>query len=110
MGQGTLAFTKQMFRVFNFVELEESDHLVVKAWSSILGSSEMGRLLIAMRSEDEQTQANKHICIRTLHHAKENIIKNMQYEIECATTVTWGKETSNSKLRSRRYHIYVKQV
>jgi hypothetical protein len=31
MGQGTLAFTKQMLRVFNFVELEESDHLVAKA-------------------------------------------------------------------------------
>jgi hypothetical protein len=28
IGQGTLAFTKQMLRVFNFVELEELDHLV----------------------------------------------------------------------------------
>jgi hypothetical protein len=28
MGQGTLAFTKQMLRVFNLVELEEFDHLV----------------------------------------------------------------------------------
>jgi hypothetical protein len=27
----TLAFTKQMLRVFNFVELEELDHLVVNA-------------------------------------------------------------------------------
>jgi hypothetical protein len=26
MGQRTLAFTKQMLRVFNFVELEELDH------------------------------------------------------------------------------------
>jgi hypothetical protein len=25
MGQGTLAFTKKMLRVFNFVELEELD-------------------------------------------------------------------------------------
>jgi hypothetical protein len=31
MGQRTLAFTKQMLRVFNFMELEEPDHLVVEA-------------------------------------------------------------------------------
>ena len=31
IGQGTLAFTKQMLRVFNPVELEEVDHLVAKA-------------------------------------------------------------------------------
>jgi hypothetical protein len=31
MGQGTLAFTKQMLRVFNFVELEEFDLLVTEA-------------------------------------------------------------------------------
>jgi hypothetical protein len=31
VGQGTLAFTKQMLRVFNFVELEEPDHLVAEA-------------------------------------------------------------------------------
>jgi hypothetical protein len=30
MGQRTLAFTKQMLRIFNPVELEEVDHLVVK--------------------------------------------------------------------------------
>jgi hypothetical protein len=28
MGQRTLAFTKQMLRVFNLVELKEPDHLV----------------------------------------------------------------------------------
>jgi hypothetical protein len=28
MGQRTLAFTKQMLRVFDLVELEEFDHLV----------------------------------------------------------------------------------
>jgi hypothetical protein len=28
MGQGTLAFTKQMLRVIDLVELEEFDHLV----------------------------------------------------------------------------------
>jgi hypothetical protein len=31
MGQGTLAFTKQMLRVFNLVELEELDHLVANS-------------------------------------------------------------------------------
>jgi hypothetical protein len=31
MGQRTLGFTKQMLRVFNFVELEEFDHLVAEA-------------------------------------------------------------------------------
>jgi hypothetical protein len=31
MGQMTLAFTKQMLRVFNFVELEDPDHLVTNA-------------------------------------------------------------------------------
>jgi hypothetical protein len=30
MGQRTLAFTKQMLRVFNLVELEELGHLVAK--------------------------------------------------------------------------------
>jgi hypothetical protein len=28
MGQRTLAFTKQMLRVFNFMELKELDHIV----------------------------------------------------------------------------------
>jgi hypothetical protein len=31
MGQKTLAFTKQMLRVFNFAELEEPDHLATNA-------------------------------------------------------------------------------
>jgi hypothetical protein len=31
IGQGTLAFTKKMLRIFNFVELEELDHLVAEA-------------------------------------------------------------------------------
>jgi hypothetical protein len=31
MGQRTLAFTKQMLRVFILVELEELDHLVAEA-------------------------------------------------------------------------------
>jgi hypothetical protein len=40
MGQRTLAFTKRMLRVFNFVEFEEFGHLVVKAWLPIPRSSE----------------------------------------------------------------------
>jgi hypothetical protein len=31
MGQRTLAFTKQMLRVFNLVESEELDHLAAEA-------------------------------------------------------------------------------
>jgi hypothetical protein len=31
MGQRTLAFTKQMFRVFSLMELEELDHLIAEA-------------------------------------------------------------------------------
>jgi hypothetical protein len=31
MGQRTLAFTKQMFRVFGLMELEELDHLIAEA-------------------------------------------------------------------------------
>jgi hypothetical protein len=31
MCQRTLAFTKQMLRIFNLVELEELDHLVARA-------------------------------------------------------------------------------
>jgi hypothetical protein len=31
MGLMTLAFTKQMLRVFNLIELEELDHLAVEA-------------------------------------------------------------------------------
>jgi hypothetical protein len=61
MGQRTLAFTKQMLRVFNFIELEEPDHLVANALPLIPQSSETNRDLIATRSEDKQAQVNKHI-------------------------------------------------
>jgi hypothetical protein len=61
MGQMTLSFTKQMLRVFNFMELEELDHLVAEAWQSIPRSVGTNRNLIATRSKDEQAQANKHI-------------------------------------------------
>jgi hypothetical protein len=74
MGQRTLAFTKQMLRVFNLVELEELGHLVAEACPSIPRSSETNRDLIATRSEDEQAQANKHI------HMHKNITP---YKIKC---------------------------
>jgi hypothetical protein len=31
MGQRTLAFTKQMLRIFSLIELEEPDHLVANS-------------------------------------------------------------------------------
>jgi hypothetical protein len=61
MGQRTLAFTKQMLRVFNLVELEEPNHLVANSWSSIPRSLEMDRNLFATHSENRQTQTTKHI-------------------------------------------------
>jgi hypothetical protein len=63
MGQGTLAFTKQMLRVFNLVELEEPDHLVANSWSSIPRSSETDRKLFATHSEHQQAQTNKQIYV-----------------------------------------------
>jgi hypothetical protein len=78
----TVAFTKQMLRIFNSVELEEVDHLVAKAWSSIHRSSGMGRILIATRSEDEHAQVNKHICMhKNIASYKEKHSKNKQYKI-----------------------------
>jgi hypothetical protein len=54
----TLAFTKQMLRVFNLVELEEFDLLVAEAWPSIPRRSEMDRSLFSTRNEYKQAQAN----------------------------------------------------
>jgi hypothetical protein len=50
-----------MLRVFNSVELEEPDHLVAEAWSSIPRSSETDRDLFTTRSEDEQAQKQTNI-------------------------------------------------
>jgi hypothetical protein len=83
MGQRTLAFTKQMLRVFNFVELEELDHLVDNAWSSISWSSETNRNLFTAHSEYKQAQTNIYICIRTLHHSNKNIIKHAKQNRAC---------------------------
>jgi hypothetical protein len=68
MGQRTLAFTKQMLRIFNLVELKELYHLVSNAWSSIPWSSETDRNLFATHSEYKQTQTNKHIYIYIYMH------------------------------------------
>jgi hypothetical protein len=95
MGQRTLAFTKQMLRVFDFVELVDFDLLVAEAWLSIPRSSETNRDLIATRSEGEQAQANIYIYIyiRTLHHSNKNIIKYAN-ETERVTTVTRGRRNA----------------
>jgi hypothetical protein len=61
MGQRTLAFTKQMLRIFNLIKLREHDHLVVDAWSLIPRSLETDHSLFAMRNKYKQAQANKHI-------------------------------------------------
>jgi hypothetical protein len=61
MAQRALAFSKQILRVFNLVELKELDHLVANAWSLIPLSSETDRNLFATQTEDKQAQANKHI-------------------------------------------------
>jgi hypothetical protein len=59
MGQRTLAFTKQMLRIFDLIELKELDHLVAKAWPSIPRSSETNRDLFASHNEYQQTQTNR---------------------------------------------------
>jgi hypothetical protein len=58
MGQRTLAFTKQMLRIFNLIKLRELDHLVADAWSSIPRSAETNHDLIATWSKDKQEQTN----------------------------------------------------
>jgi hypothetical protein len=102
MGQRTLAFTKQMLRIFNLIELRELDHLVADAWTLIPRSSETNRDLIATRSEDEQAQGNKHMYMhKNITPYGIKWYKNMQHKIELDSMVTRGKETSNSKLRLR---------
>jgi hypothetical protein len=72
MGQRTLAFTKQMLRVFNFMELKELDHIVANGWYSIPQSSEMNRDLLDRNAERRRTGTSKQTftCIRTLHHTR----------------------------------------
>ena len=90
MGQRTLAFTKQMLRIFSVVELEELGHLVAEAWPSIPRRSETNCDLIATRRE---TQANKHIHMhKNITPYKIKYYKSEQYKIESASTVMRGKE------------------
>jgi hypothetical protein len=71
MGQRTLAFTKQMLKVFNLVELEEFDHFVAMLDRRFLEAQEQ----IAIYSR-HTANTNRHkqtdicICIRTLHHTR----------------------------------------
>jgi hypothetical protein len=64
MDQRTLAFTKQMLRIIDLVELEECEQLVAKAWPSIPRSSEMDHKLFATHSEYQQAQTNKYMYMR----------------------------------------------
>jgi hypothetical protein len=71
MGQRTLAFTKQMLRVFILVELGEFNLLVAKLNYRFLEA----RKWIADYSRREaktnkHKQTNMYICIRTLHQAR----------------------------------------
>jgi hypothetical protein len=91
MGQRTLAFTKQMLRVFNFVELEEFDLLVTEAWLSIPQSSEMDRSLFARCNEYKQTQANIYFH-KNITPYKIKYYKSEQYKIELASKVREEKE------------------
>ena len=91
MGQRILAFTKQMLRVFNFVELGEPDHLVAEAWLSIPRSSEMDHSLFAMRNKYKQTQANIYLH-KNITPYKIKYYKSVQYKIESDSTVMHGKE------------------
>jgi hypothetical protein len=70
MGQRTLAFTKQMLRVINLMELEEMDHLDQRL---IFDPSKLGNrsrsIGVAQRirtNTDKQT----YTCIITLHHTR----------------------------------------
>jgi hypothetical protein len=94
MGQRTLAFTKQLLRVFKLVELEELDHWVAEAWLSIPRSSEMDRDLIARRSEDEQTQANNIYLHKNITPYKVKYHNKKQYKIESASMVTRGRRNA----------------
>jgi hypothetical protein len=105
MGQRTLAFTKQMLRVFNFVELEDPDHLVTNAWPSTPRSSETNRDLIATR---RRTSTNKHIyiyiyCIYLLHLGAFNIENAPRPNLRARST--WSEPTAPP--RPNRCFVFV---
>jgi hypothetical protein len=63
MGQRTLAFTKQMLRVFRLIELRELYHLVANALSSIPRSLETDRKSIHDAQRIQTGTNKKHIYI-----------------------------------------------
>jgi hypothetical protein len=92
MGQRTLAFTKQMLRVFDLIELEEFDHLVAMLDRRFLEV----RKRIAIQSQRE-AKTNRHKQTNIYMHKnitpyKIKCYKSEQYKIETASTVTRGKE------------------
>jgi hypothetical protein len=66
---------------------------------SIPRSSKMDRSLFAMRSENEQAQANKHVHMhKNITSYKERHNQNMQYEIERVTPC--GKATKGRMIKA----------
>ena len=109
MGQRTLAFTKQMLRIFSLVELEEFDLLVAEAWLLIPRSSEMDHSLFTTRNKYKQAQANIYLH-KNITPYQIKYYKSEQYKLESASTVMRGKELWRSKLRSRSYNVYATLV
>jgi hypothetical protein len=93
MGQRTLAFTKQMLRVFDLVELEELDHLVAEAWPSIPRSPETAHDLIATHNKYKQTQANIYLH-KNITPYKIKYYQNKHYKIRERFYGHVGKKTT----------------
>jgi hypothetical protein len=74
MGQRTLAFTKQMLRVFNLVALKEPDHLVTMLDLQLLEARKWIAVYLR-RTTNTNRHRQTYTCVRTLHHAKEKMIK-----------------------------------
>jgi hypothetical protein len=74
MGQRTLAFTKQMLRIFSLVEFEEPDLGTSGSpnrYRRFLEAQE--QIAIYSRREaktNRHKRTNIYICIRTLHHTR----------------------------------------
>jgi hypothetical protein len=95
MGQRTLAFTKQMLRVYNLVELEELD-------LKTSGSPNLDCRFLEAREQIEiysrrTANTNRHRQTNIYMHKnitpyKGNHYKNVYYKIEIASTVTRGNK------------------
>jgi hypothetical protein len=81
-----------MIMIFNPVEPEELDHLVVEARPSTPWGSGTDRNLFATRNKYKQAQENIYLH-KNITPYKIKHYKNEQYKIELASTVTRGKET-----------------